>query len=168
MYKTKSGIKHIRTGISEADLENNLYLRLAIKIAGQYAKATGSDGLDYVGEALLSIVVNLNRIKNGEIKLIEDSNVTGYLVSKIHTRLSNFIKRDRRYRNKIIERFYLESFLDESDLIAHIAPTELHKEIIHLRYHGYTSAEIANQLGISRTTVTKYKNEMRRTYESVK
>lgn len=147
-----------------------------------------SYGLPYAAEELMSAGLNgivdaLDRIRaNG----LGHDNLGGYVVEYIHQyirreveelstiRVPGGTRRAQKHRNKSIRPLLKghrltdegqtsdqSSIIELRDLIQSVCLTDTDKEIVKLRFAGYTDAEIAESLKINRATITLARQALR-------
>ena len=153
------------------------HMRLGCAIAGRYVRL-GGDSDEMVSAAMLGITVAVDRIKRS---LITHNNVTGYIIHYIHQHCAEALCLDRvipipqHNDTKIIVCPITNSVIIATgtrigelyETLEHITHTEVEKNIVFLRQQGYTDVEVANNLGISRSTVTKTRKRLLERYNNV-
>jgi DNA-directed RNA polymerase specialized sigma subunit len=151
------------------------HIKLAICISSQYALFAPQKAHDFVSEALLSILICCNTIEK-----MKDDNLTGYIISRIHSKLSKALQEDnliriprtssyrRRKEGKeiILPVRNIEytnhniKLLQIEDLIKKSIKTKQEKEVITLRRCSYTDHEIASILDLSPSRIAQIRTEV--------
>ena len=159
------------------DLLIESHMRLGCSIAGRYVRLGGKSD-EMVSAAMFGIVVAVDRVKR---KLLKHMNVTGYIIHYIHQHCAEALRMDcvipvpQHNDTKIITCpiTNIHSKANEAkigelyEIIEHITHTELEKDIVFLRQQSYTDSEVASNLGISRSTVTKTRKRLLERYNNV-
>lgn len=70
------------------------HLRLAYNISAKYARFEPNKSDEILSTAFEALVDACNSVANGALK---DSNITGYLACRIHTRCCDFVRNDRLF-----------------------------------------------------------------------
>ena len=152
-------------------------MRLGCAIAGRYVRLGGKSD-EMVSAAMLGIVVAVDRVKKG---LVKHDNITGYIILYIHQHCAEALRVDcvipvpQHNDTKIItcpitDKRMLATGPRTGELyetLEFIIHTELEKEIIFLRQQHYTDTEVASNLNISRSTVTKTRKRLLERYNNV-
>ncbi len=156
---------------------------LGLQIVGRYLAVMGSDHLsdDLAGAAFAGIVDAIDRVAKGEAKMLHD-NLRGFVVSNIHGFIADEINRQavvrvprstqsakRRAGEKIVKPTQVDfddpaieqrgstpscaSEVEIKDLLEHVIESDQEQKILSLRQEGKTDEEIADDLGLSKTTV---------------
>lgn len=157
--------------------------RLALQIVGRYLAVLRSDSLadDLVGAALEGLVDAVHRVSTGEAMKDHD-NLRGFVTSTIHRYVSEHLERHRavhvpgrtvRHRRQHgqdstgpgqialddprVLRFRAEHprelEVEIKDLLEAVIQSEDERTILRLRQEGLGDADIAEQMGLSKTTV---------------
>lgn len=159
------------------DLLTKSHMRLGCSIAGRYVRL-GGDSDEMVSSAMLGIAVAVDRIKKG---LVEHNNVTGYIIHYIHQHCAESLRLDcvipipQHNDTKIIVCPITDNNIEATgtrigelyEILEHITHTEIEKNVVFLRQQGYTDTEVANNLNISRSTVTKTRKRLLERYNNV-
>lgn len=155
---------------------------LGLQIVGRYLAVMGSDRLadDLAGAALEGIVDAIHRVSIGKVEI--HSTFRGFVVSNIHRFISDELDRQelvrvpgRTIRRKLAEgdeflRLQQVSLGDPSivrrhvtqsgirdfeikELLDRVLENDQQREILRLRQEGMTDQEVADALGLSKTTV---------------
>lgn len=144
------------------------FIKLAIKIAGCYCYKPSSEQ-DMVSVALTALFEALLEVAHGRLN---DDNLQGYLICRIHSKCSNAAANDAlvrippstKHKYKLKDYTIVSipkmkgqkttSLLELRDLIYSCCQSEREYIIIRLREHSYTIQEIAEQLDISTSLVS--------------
>ena len=135
---------------------------------------------DMVSEGFLAITRAVNKIAEGDLP--EKNNPTGYISVAIHNGLSNFVMGEATIRvprsvesdqrASVSARVFVglesemgasmvhERLFEIKDVLDSICQTEYDTTIMELRSHGYTDAEVAEQLELPPTTVYMLRREL--------
>ncbi len=146
------------------------HMGLGCSIAGRYV-SRGADSDEMVSAAMLGICDAVGRIPQ-----LKHNNITGYIVSYIHRYCSDVWRNDtavsvpngvvplptRGNTDKGVFDFNTVEFHDSLDSIVN---TQLEIDIVALRRLGCTDAEVAEQLDVCRTTVTRVRNQLKKRFE---
>ena len=155
------------------------HMRLGCSIAGRYVRLGGKSD-EMVSAAMLGIVTAVDRVKKGFLK---HNNVTGYIIHYIHQhciealRLDCVIPIPQHNDTKIIVCPITDDILSRDgfqqqigefyEVLEYITHTEIEKDIVFLRQQGFTDFEVACNLNISRSTVTKTRKRLLERYNNV-
>ncbi|KKN01676.1 hypothetical protein LCGC14_1125410 [marine sediment metagenome] len=154
------------------------HMRLGCSIAGRYVRLGGNSD-EMVSAAMLGIAVAVDRIKKG---IITHVNVTGYIIHYIHQQCIETLRLDcvipvpQNNDTKIIRCPFTDSnsgltttnIGELYDTIEYITHTELEKDIVFLRQQGYTDIEVADNLGIGRSTVIRTRKRLLERFNNVR
>lgn len=160
------------------DLLTESHMRLGCAIAGRYVSLGGNSD-EMVSAAMLGIVTAVDRAKKG---LLKHDNVTGYIIHYIHQNCAEALRLDcvipipQHNDSKIITCPITDNNIEATEtrlgelyeILEHITYTEVEKDVIFLRQQGYTDTEVANNLNISRSTVTKTRKRLLKRYNNVR
>ena len=162
------------------------HARLAIRIAGQYCYRPSLDQ-DLVSVALLALIDGCLTIADGKAT----DNITGYLISLVHSRCSRFACEDRTVRvpraslikaAKEGKKITLPRFEDSialatkhhshgcstaelKEFIFSCCIDDQERDIVRLRVERYTNVEIGEILKISAMRVGQIITEIEKRYE---
>lgn len=157
--------------------------RLGLQIVGRYLAVMRSDSLadDLVGAALEGIVDAVHRVSTSEA-MTDHDNLRGFVVSTIHRYISEQIekhsmvhvpgrtmRRKRKAGADVLEPsridfddprviryradYSREREFEITDLLERAIESDEEREILRLRQEGFGDQEIAEQMGLSKTTV---------------
>jgi DNA-directed RNA polymerase specialized sigma subunit len=158
------------------------HVRLSMQIVGRYLRKLGSDRLaeDLVSAAYEGIVDAVDRISKGNLK---HDNATAYIVEYIHWHISKVLEkrkivyvpqstiRDNRKAGKSVSKPHQIDFSDPSierrlsvrkmalpdfeiaEIVDKITTSDTERRILELRREGHVDAEIAETLGLAKTSV---------------
>lgn len=138
------------------------HLRLALKIAGQYAAHFQRDADDYVCEAMFGIAYAIDKAKE---KLYSD-NITGWIIINIHRfimdfRRTNYVMKGSgcEMNDTILKRHYSRTNRSKSNVrdiretLDALTDDEDERTILSMKESGYTFREIAVTMEKSLGTV---------------
>ncbi len=160
------------------DLLIESHMRLGCSIAGRYVRF-GGNSEEMVSAAMLGIVIAVDRIKKGIIKHI---NVTGYIIHYIHQHCAEALRSDcvipvpQNNDTKIIVCPITDNNIEVTainmgelyETIEYITHTELERNVVFLRQQGHTDIEVASNLNVSRSIVTKTRKRLLERFNNVR
>ena len=160
------------------DLLVESHMRLGCSIAGRYVRF-GGNSEEMVSAAMLGIVIAVDRIKKGIIKHI---NVTGYIIHYIHQNCTKALRLDcvipvpQNNDTKIIVCPITDNNIEVTainmgelyETIEYITHTELERNVVFLRQQGHTDIEVASNLNVSRSIVTKTRKRLLERFNNVR
>jgi DNA-directed RNA polymerase specialized sigma subunit len=153
------------------------HIRIAMQIVSRYHARLGRIDLceDMLSEAFVAIVKGC---RDAHAKLT-DNNITPFLISKIHSAISDFIDRAKtiavppstyRFNGTLAPEFEelqdvqsrdnVLNTLIGAELYSRICVTKMQQELVSLRDAGYSDYDIAKVFGVSRVTVTRLRNDI--------
>ena len=183
-------ISRIRNGsVIAAQTAVMTHLVLALNIVGRYITALGSSSQsdELVSSAVDGLCCAVQKIAKREMN---HNNLTGYVTEYMHRYISESIehspmvrvpartKRDRRQKGlessqpatrqlteAVIEKQFDKKLKQTTDLelkeiVDRLVQSDLERSIIELRVEGRSDLEVANQLGMSNTTVYMIRREL--------
>ena len=156
------------------ELMFNYHVRIIIGIVGKYIKRLGHKQLsdDLLEEASLATVLAINKF----ISVCIDDNITAYIVSHVHTRLCNFLRKER-YRSRPLRtdnnlslnkypQPYRGNRVEDNEIITKIYNRlnrfKQEQQVFTLRLEGYNDVEIASMLGLSKAWVGQIRKRIKR------
>ena len=177
-FEVESLVPSLKNGDLEAI--NTLilgHLRLAINIASQYAKQAPNKSSDLVSEAVLSLSDACHKASRGELK---DDNLTAFVVSRIHSNLVNFLRKDLTLRvphstlyshrrsgknTAVLQRVPLiegtarsqnrKASLEFLEILELSTSTDFERQVVALRIQSHNDREIAEMLNTNISRVSK-------------
>ena len=156
--------------MSVMDIIIKTHLRLAIKIAGQYAEIHPNKDDDLVSSAIEGLVLGCHEISEGRL---EDDNLVDYLISRMHSRCLTFLKQDVNIRShKKLTRLSIKDFIwyDNKAAVLYqeilsLATTRRERDVIKFRVKGFSDEEIGEKLGITQQFVHKIRKQIKKRFE---
>lgn len=153
------------------------HMRLGCAIAGRYVRLGGNSD-EMVSSAMLGITVAVDRVKRG---LLGHDNITGYIIHYIHQHCAEALRLDcvipvpQHNDSKIVVCPITNDSIEATetrmgelyDILEHITHTEIEKEVIFLRQQGYTDSQVASNMNICKSTVTKTRKRLLERYNNV-
>lgn len=131
------------------------HIRLIISIAAKYAKMAPTKDEELSDEACVALVKAVRALEG-----VENENVTGFIVSYVWRRLSDFLRKERRFEEENVKytiysknRHVGMSMTDVWDLVDKITRNDTEKTIVKMRMEGYIDREIGEQLNCSKVWV---------------
>ncbi len=171
------------------------HMRLGCSIAGRYVRL-GGNSEEMVSAAMLGITVAVDRIKKGIITHVNvtgyiihyihqhcaealrsdcvipvpQNNDTKIVVSPLdrdpdHNRYPGIIICPITDNSVKVDSTRMGELYETIEYITH---TELERDIVFLRQQGYTDVEVADNLGIGRSTVTKTRKRLLEKFNNVR
>lgn len=164
-------VNRLRTGdLSVANEIIKGHMRLALSVVSRYYARynCGRQLEDIVSVALLAVVESVRRATSN----LQDNNITPYIVSAIHSRVSNYLTEDcvihqphgaEGKRPVVVEELPDVATVETSeiilwDLLSQACCNSVDREIVRLRSKGFGDKEVADAVGLSRPCVTKMRH----------
>ena len=159
------------------DLLIESHMRLGCSIATRYVWL-GGNFEEMVSSAMLGIAEAVDRFKRG---IVSHDNITGYIIHYIHQICTECLRMDclipvpQHNDTKIIVCPITDDNIEKTatnlgelyEILEYITHTELEKDIVFLRQQRYTDSEVAANLGVSRSTVTRTRKRLLERYNNV-
>lgn len=197
-------VSALRSGSDAAAYEIIIgHLQLTISLAARYAYRSPKKTQDITGVAVLALCDCVERIRTG-LSLKEHNNITGYIITYVTGKISNFLKVDHTVRPPLESDWLLREYkkhgreflfqyfgtisydrivsATESEIKYKIAEphtrdpyeimfvneileskhfTRRERIIMRLKWEGETDAEIASIFGMSTSSITKIRQQLR-------
>lgn len=155
------------------------HIQLVVTIVNRYIGTFGceylADDLDSAG--VLGVVIAVNKIMEG---YCSHDNVTGYIVRYIHGELAKCLRKDspvpapkghkiQRSLSLLREEMYNDSqdMVILMDALADVCKTEEERQVVDLKIKNCTDREIAHKLEISKTSVQRIRDTLRKRYQEI-
>ncbi len=169
-------LKRVREGNSEAIEKMILgHIRLAFSIVSRYTDSFPYLVDDLKSAAMMGIIIAVNKIAKNS--MAAHDNVTGYIVVNVNYAIRREIQnnlaiqspRDKEVLRVTNSTLYnvgtrhsqLSSQLYEIwDSVDSLTEDQLEKQILELRSEGHTDNEVAEFLGLSRSSVTRIRKNL--------
>ncbi len=169
-------LKRVRVGNSEAIEKMILgHIRLAFSIVSRYVNSFPYFVDDLKSAAIMGVVIAVNKIAKNSMD--SHDNVTGYIVINVNYVIRREIQNNlaiQSPRNKKVllvtsgvswnvrtRHSQLSSQLYEIwDSVDSLTEDQLEKQILELRSEGHTDNEVAEFLGLSRSSVTRIRKNL--------
>lgn len=156
------------------------HIRLAFSIVNRYISVFPHFVKDLDSAAMLGIVIAVNKIAQGS--MAAHNNVTGYIVINVNYAVRGEIQKSfviRAPRNKkvvkvtndlrqggMLRHSQLSNQLYEIwDTVDSLTEDQLEKQILELRGEGHTDVEVAEFLGLTRSSVTRIRQSLFKKYK---
>lgn len=147
-------------------------VRLVLKIAHKFIPNFKEFADEIEDEAIQNLILKLERIRTGQTKM-HDSNIGAVLNKTTVYRIQDLLKKKRHdEQNQIKIRTYLKRSLPpfvhndalvnlvKEEILTSAIFTEREHSYIKMKFDGYIDVEIADTLGISKSSVTWIKKSV--------